>query len=211
MRSWTRAWGQREFADKRTGHLQSPTDLQDPVRVGWTIPSHTHPFNSSPLRSGNTRSWYVGVRRSALTRWDDFALIGRGPVRCTALSHGSRGAARGSSTWSSNALAHSAVSIGDGRPFPKPAIPAQHVTPGLLYRHETLSDDLGSGSVDEQWPGSRGAQRMSEATRLAYRPDCEHKRGEQESERAFHAVPAHFHASRRCSRLLAGRSYDGND
>ena len=38
LRFWTRAWGQREFADKRTGHLKSPTRLQDSFKGGLDIP-----------------------------------------------------------------------------------------------------------------------------------------------------------------------------
>src|SRR5271157_162770 len=48
LRFWTRAWGQRELAEERTGRLKSPARLQDLFKGGLDIPPTHDQF--SPLR-----------------------------------------------------------------------------------------------------------------------------------------------------------------
>ena len=46
LRSWTRAWGQRELADERTGRLKSPAQLQGLFKGGLDIPPSHVQFSS---------------------------------------------------------------------------------------------------------------------------------------------------------------------
>ena len=46
LRFWTRAWGQRELADERTGRLKSPARLQDLFKGGLDIPPTHVQFSS---------------------------------------------------------------------------------------------------------------------------------------------------------------------
>ena len=46
LRFWTRAWGQRELADERTGRLKSPVRLQDLFKGGLDIPPTHVQFRS---------------------------------------------------------------------------------------------------------------------------------------------------------------------
>jgi hypothetical protein len=112
LRFWTRAWGQRELADERTGRLKSPVDCRTCSRVGWT----SLPLTSNSAHfAGNTRSgrWTrrsgsrAGRERIAVFA-DSSLLLEEAPPVVHQLVEPRPG--------------HSAVPFRDGRPFPEAQI-----------------------------------------------------------------------------------------
>ena len=67
LRFWTRAWGQRELAEERTGRWKSPARLQGLFKGGLDIPSTHIPFSS--LRREHP-IWTLDAP-GRVTRWAD--------------------------------------------------------------------------------------------------------------------------------------------
>src|SRR5271157_2316286 len=132
LRFWTRAWGQRELADERTGRLKSPARLQDLFKGGLDIP----PTSNSAHFAANARSgrWTrrsgsrVGRERIAVFA-DSFLLLEEAPPVDHQLVEQRPG--------------HSAVPIRMVGYFLKPQLRAQHERPGFLTARDHVKRPLG--------------------------------------------------------------------
>ena len=137
---WTKAWGQREFADKRTGHLKSPTRLQDSFKGGLDIPP-TH-VQFSLLRRKHP-IWTLDHRSGSRNGRERIAVFAH-----MALSWFKR-RRPWFINWSNNALATVPFPSGMVGRYLKPQFRAQHERPGFLTARNHVRRPLGLALVDE--------------------------------------------------------------
>ena len=142
LRIWTRAWGQREPADERTGRLKKPGTMAG-LAQGWA----GHPFHSRQMQLTSHGTPAPDVGRAAIgSRAGRIGIFVFHPIAVSfnddrlPVMHQPVDQGRGQGV----------VHVKQGAPFPEGSIRGQHDRSGFITGSDHLEQQIGPALVDGQ-------------------------------------------------------------